>query len=113
MNWTREQYETLLRDRAVKRAGSRSIVQEQKNAFPGETHYEPGKAAMDGEGDQFYRVTVTLLVSDLQDRDADGAISTILDCINAAVGRLLGLDRSALRKLATSEKRRRRCNRKN
>ncbi len=54
-----------------------------------------------------FRVSVTILVSDKRDRDSDGCLSTLLDCLISAVGRLVGMDRTNLRKLAKSEERRR------
>lgn len=62
---------------------------------------------MDGQCGSLYSISVTILVSDFRRRDGDGAVTTILDTILDAVGRQLGLDRNSLRKLASSEERRR------
>ena len=102
--------EADLADYQARRDGNRPrpVIQKQQDVDARTTDNRPQKTEVDGEGRSFYRVTVKLLVSDRRARDADGAISTLLDCLIAAVGRQLGMDRRAMRKLATSEERRRR-----
>ena len=89
-------------------AGARPIIQKRKNAIPRQADNRSEEAKVDGEGRSLYRITITLLVSDRRARDGDGAVSTILDTYLFALGRLASMDRNALRKLATSEQRRRR-----
>ena len=85
---------------------ARSVVQEWEDAFAGATHNLPDKAEVDAPGLPRYRITITLRTSDNRDRDGDGAISTLLDTYLFALGRLLEVDRGALRGLAKSEERR-------
>ncbi len=97
-----------------KRIGSRSSVQEQEEGNTGSAHgqdadidrCEVGK--VDGESISFYRVSIILRVSDRRARDADGAVTTLLDTILNAIGRLVNMDRTRLRAWAKSEERRRR-----
>lgn len=93
--------------------GALPVVQERQDAVTRPADNRPRQTEVDGEGRSFFRVSITLLVSDHRDRDGDGAISTILDTYLFALGRLLGLDRGALRKLAKSEERRRRGGHRN
>ena len=88
-------------------AGACPILQKREDALPGKADNPPRKTEVDGEGRPFYRITITLRTSDNRDRDADGADSTLLDTYLFAIGRLLGVDRVDLRKLAKSEERRR------
>lgn len=107
--WTAEDlraYEQKRNQAGSKRSGPRTVVQEQKDDHARQVDHRSKEASVDGEGGSRYRVTITLLVSDRRSRDGDGAISTLLDTYLVAVGRLLGLDRRALRKLAASEERR-------
>ncbi len=105
MRWTPEEYDAYQARRAESRP--RPVVQKRQDAGPGKTDNAPKETEVDGQGRSFYSVSITLLVSDNRDRDGDGAISTLLDTYLFAIGGLLGLDRSALRKLAKSEERRR------
>jgi len=86
---------------------ARPQFQEREATHEGKTDNPPRQTEMDGEGRPLYRITITLRTSDNRDRDADGAISTLLDTYLFALGRLLNVDRGALRKLAKSEERRR------
>jgi len=86
----------------------RPVIQERKDDDARQADNRPQKTKVDGEGGNLHGVTITLLISDKRDRDADGAITTILDTYLFALGRLLEMDRSSLRKLAKSEERRRR-----
>jgi len=89
------------------RSGARSGFQERKDDDKGAADNPPRKAKMDGASGPFFRITITLRTSDERDRDGDGMVSTLLDTYLFALGRLLGLDRTELRKLAKSEQRRR------
>lgn len=91
------------------RGWARSGFQERKNDDKGPADNAPRKAKMDGASGPFFRITITLRTSDERDRDGDGMVSTLLDTYLFALGRLLGLDRTELRKLAKSEQRRRGC----
>lgn len=105
-NRTKEWYEEY--KAKSDRAGKLPLFQKlEDDSRAVQADHRPTEEKVDGEGRSVYRVTITLLVSDRRSRDADGAISTILDTVLLAVGRRLNLDRGALRKLATSEKRRR------
>jgi hypothetical protein len=87
--------------------GARPGLQERKDDDKGAADNPSRKAKMDGASGPYYRITITLRTSDERDRDGDGMVSTLLDTYLFALGRLLGLDRTALRKLAKSEQRRR------
>ena len=69
-------------------SGPRSVVQKQPGAVPD----KPAKPGMDGVVPRPFRVTVVLRVSDRRRRDADGGLSTLLDCICRAARRFSGLD---------------------
>lgn len=66
---------------------------------------QTGNPEMDGGCDRQFRVAITLCISDERDRDNDGAASTLLDCLIAAVGRLAQMDSRTLRKHAARLKR--------
>lgn len=57
----------------------------------------------DGKDHNRFRVTINLRVCDRRRRDADGAVTTLLDCIVSAVRRLAELDSG--RKLARGVRR--------
>ena len=97
---------SLPADPKHKGGGSRSCLQKRQDDVPGAIDNPPRKTEVDGRGRSLYRVTIILYVSDNRDRDADGATSTILDTYLFALGRLLGVDRVSLRRLAKSEERR-------
>lgn len=105
MRFTKEQYEAYKARRNRDRGGAK--LQEQEEDRKENTVHKSESKAVDGQVLRGYSVSVTLRVADRRDRDGDGMYSTIQDCLIAAVGRLLGLDRIALRKLAKSEERRR------
>lgn len=58
---------------------------------PGKAHDAAAAPKMDGAGHPQYRISVTLRFSDYRRKDPDGCLSTIMDCITSAVGRLLGV----------------------
>ena len=91
----------------------RAVVQEQEAHVRQEAGHGAQDQAVDERGCGDYRVSVTFLVSDERDRDGDGMLSTVLDCYLDAIGRLLGVDRIALRKLAKVRQGKRRRNHKN
>lgn len=81
------------------------VVQEHQdgnNKAEAKADNRPSKAKANGPYNQSFRVTVTFLVSDNRDRDGDGMYSTVQDCLIDAIGRLLEMDRKALRGLAKS-----------
>ena len=104
--WTKEEYDAY---HARRRAGSgtRPVIQKQQDAGTRPIDNESKETEVDGTVCGQFGISITLLVSDKKDRDIDGAATTLLDCLVAAVGRLLQMDRLALRKLAKSEERRR------
>ena len=83
-------------------------IQKQEKVLARKNDDSAQRAKVDGGMRQFFRITVNLRVSDNRDRDGDGIYSTLLDSYLFAIGRLLNLDRNALRKLAKSEEGRRR-----
>ena len=107
--WTPEDLKAYEQKRNTKsaRPGPHPQFQKQKDDSPRAVDHQPKETEVDGEGRSLYRITITLLVSDRRGRDGDGAVSTILDTYLFATGRLLGVGRNALRKLAKSEERRR------
>lgn len=68
--------------------GAHMQLQEQQDAIEGAADNGPDQAEEDGALHPSYRVTVTLLVSDNRRRDADGALSSLMDSLVRAVGRL-------------------------
>lgn len=68
--------------------GPHNVIQKLKDAVSGPIDNRPDKAEEDGALHPRYRITVTLLVSDNRRRDADGALSSLLDSLVRAVGRL-------------------------
>jgi len=81
------------------------IVQKHQDDCSQQADNRPAKAKNHGANNPKFRVAVTLLVGDNRDRDGDGAYSTIQDCLISAVGRLLKVDRIALRRMAKSVER--------
>lgn len=81
------------RSQAV-RAGDRSlpVVQKLEDVSAREADNSPEEAEVDGSVHPRFAVTITLLTSDKRRRDADGAMSTLLDCLVKAVRRLNPLD---------------------
>lgn len=60
-------------------------LQEQQNAHSGKANHRPKEAEEDGRDHPRFEVSVDLLVSDERRRDADGALSTLLDCLVQAL----------------------------
>lgn len=108
--WTNEQFTEYISRRAPNSGARSHSLDEEQQA---NVVHEQADKRMDEEGISKYRVTITLLVSDKRSRDADNGISTLLDCYTLALGRLIGMDRRALRKLASSEERRGRRDNRN
>lgn len=90
-SWTKSDYDDWKRRSANQRTRPCAVVQELENDCAGPAHHEPEAAKVDGELHPRFRVTVTLYVSDNRRRDADGALSTIMDCVIAARRRLLAV----------------------
>lgn len=88
------------------RAEARPQLQEQKTHVREATGYGARDGQMDVGRSGRFRVSITLLLSDKRDRDPDGAAATLMDCILDSLGRLGGVDRRTLRKLAKREERR-------
>ena len=65
-----------------------NVLQKLQDAEPGAAHNVPHQAKADGAIHPAYRVTITLRVSDHRRRDADGALSSLMDSLVRAVGRL-------------------------
>ncbi len=87
------------------RPGGSGVVQKHQdgnNQTAPTPDNKPSKKKTNGPHNQSFRVNVTFLVADNRDRDADGMYSTVQDCLIDAVGRLLKMDRKALRRLAKS-----------
>lgn len=104
-NWSKSDY-SAYQARNL-RAGPRPQHEEQQDVDTRKADNKAGIPSLDEKGSGLYRCTISLRVSDNRDRDADGAVTTILDTILNAVGRFLDMDRNTLRKLAKSEQRRR------
>lgn len=85
------------------------VVQERKDENPKRANHRPQKEKVDGRCHATYRIAATIRISDERDRDLDGALSTLQDCVINAVGRLAEMDRIDLRKCANSFKRRGGC----
>lgn len=105
MRWTKEQYEEFLNRTHNKKHWSCASNEKLQNADTRKIDNKAGIPEMDGQGCGRFRVSITLYISDKRERDPDGAATTLLDVIIAAHGRLLRMDRAAMRKLATSLKR--------
>ena len=96
--FTIEQYANVLAKPGYRPADSeprtRNLVQELKDAPPsqgsteGDVDHEPDQTEADGKLHPKYRIAVTLLVSDNRARDADGALTSLLDATIHAVRRL-------------------------
>ena len=87
------------------RPWKRPVLQEFKDDRSRSPNHGPEKAEVDGEVYPKFRASITIRVSDKRDRDNDGAVSTIFDCLIAAIGRLAKMDPGTLRKHAASLKR--------
>jgi hypothetical protein len=103
--WSKADYGAYQSRRAA--SGPRSIIQESQADRQAEPLHRSGDQSVDGSMCGQFRVAITLFISDARDRDPDGAASTLLDCFLDAAGRLLLLDRRAVRKMAKREQRRR------
>lgn len=92
-------------------SGARPLPELQKlkapPVEPAAGDHKAGVSKVDAGGYPSYRVSVTLRISDERDRDNDGAVSTLFDCLVSAVGRLAQMDSLTLRKHAASFKRKR------
>lgn len=96
--------------RANSASGARDgacAIHEKQQAY---VFHESSNRKVDGHRSGRYRVTITLGVSDKRIRDADGAVTTLLDVLTSAIGRCIGMDRRALRKLASRQEGRGRRN---
>lgn len=82
----------------------RSSVQESQDADARQVTHRSKEAKVDGKVHPKYRIAITLLVSDRRRRDGDGAVSTLFDCLVAAIRRLPGLDTGALLRLPDGRK---------
>ena len=92
MNWTREQYEAFIRNRSHhSRSGAGASHEKPKDVGQGSADNQARKTAMDAKSGGQHRVTVELLYSDRRRRDADGALTTLLDCLILARRRFLDL----------------------
>ena len=60
--------------------GPRSVIQKRQTAIRDEQK-EP---RMDEDSDRAFRIHVTLKMCDRRNRDCDGALATLLDCLIAA-----------------------------
>ena len=98
---TEELHETLRRNKAIsiegefgnKRIGSCPRHEEQQDAVPGKIDHKARKAEVDGGVHPQYVFAVDLRVSDKRKRDADGALTTLLDCVVIAARRLSEMDK--------------------
>lgn len=66
-----------------------------------------GTQEVDGAGHPSFRIAVTLRFADYRRKDPDGCLATLMDCLNGAVGRLLGVVPRHKRKERTVRPRRR------
>jgi len=92
--WTSEEYELYLaRTKACgSRYGAGPVVQERQANHGQKSGDAAQNQTVDDEVHPRFRVSILLRVSDHRRRDADGAVSTLLDCLVSAVGRLLAMD---------------------
>ena len=83
------------------------VVQELQKGDPSRpaAPYRPKNKGVDGKDHPRFRVSVTLLMSDQRDRDPDGAVSTLMDCLVSARRRLLALDSQSLLRMLSLSKR--------
>jgi hypothetical protein len=89
MNWTNEQYDDVIKrlqtgDPGSKGPGPHTGLQKPKGKRKDRTAC---KEANEPHHRQFH-ITVTIRNSDQRSRDLDNALSTLLDCIVKAVGRV-------------------------
>lgn len=105
MGWTEDELAAY----QARRAGAipRAIVQKREDAGARKVDHGPKEAGVDEPVHSQFRVAIEIRVSDERDRDNDGAVSTILDCLIAAIGRLAKVDPATQRKYASSLKRKR------
>ena len=68
-----------------------SGVQKQEDHCGQEINHGPEGTKVDGGSDRQYALTVEILVSDRRNRDLDGALATLCDCL-VAEGRQLESD---------------------
>ena len=78
----------------ARRAGNRPrpIVQEHQNDCARKADNRSKKTGMDAKVHGRFRIRVTVFVSDNRERDLDGALSTILDCLCRTTKRLSEVD---------------------
>lgn len=108
MRWDKATYEAYQAKRAA--AGKRMQLQEHQdghNQTKAKADNQPKEAEAIGPDHKGFRVSVTFRIADKRDRDLDGMLSSVLDCLIDAVGRSLQVDKAGLRKLAKGEERRR------
>jgi len=72
--------------------GPRAELQEHEESQPKRPVHRAKSETVDARVHGQFRVTVTLRVSDNRKRDADGALSTLLDCLVNAARRLGSVD---------------------
>lgn len=88
MRFTQQQVDEHNRRIAGKADGARPGAgageKKQQDADAGKVDHKTGVSEVDGSVRPQFRVTVTLGYGDERRRDADGAVSTILDCLIAA-----------------------------
>lgn len=93
MGITPQQYEQLKANLENKRRGKRRVVQKQQDDMRTEgtapnADNRPAKAKAKGGNHAQYRISVTFRISDNRVRDLDGMLTTILDALIDARGRL-------------------------
>lgn len=105
MSWSQSDYERFISRQAASKRPARVFVQEQQDDCAGPVNHEPEKAKANGSDYPSFHLSVEFLVSDKRDRDGDGMLNTICDCLISAIGRLAKVDSKTQRKLANSLKR--------
>ena len=74
------------------RSGAYTEQEEQQVSDTGKADNKTRVSKGDKENHRRFRVRITFRFSDNRRRDLDGGLSTVLDCIIAARGRLLDMD---------------------
>ena len=113
MRWSPQEYERYVARQAATKRPARVLVQELKDDSAGQVDNRPKEAETNGVDYPKFHLSVDFLVSDQRDRDGDGMLNTICDCLISAIGRLSKVDSKTQRKLANSLKRKRRGSRNN
>lgn len=90
----------------IRHPGDRSGSSHEKfkDAVPRKAHHKPKETKMDEGGGYVYSVSIKLMYGDKRRRDADGAVTTILDCLVAA-RRLLDSDPELKRRVLSGRTR--------